>query len=229
MNIGPRRVSPLKLTGVGGAVIIALIGLGLHPPSGRVEHQARPPDVSVRGITEAPTPLDDALPSSAVSESVSARGSGPTRTAGGTHSAGAGRGANAATGNAATGNKAPGSTRTRGGGGAQGGSGGSKSGGGAQTVNCPSVEPRLPAVPVAAAAEVNQNLALLKQQIADADARLAELAAAPVNDPNFIQNTVLGPLRDNRIATLDRIAIAIGRYGTRPSNLDELAPCTLNG
>jgi hypothetical protein len=50
-----------------------------------------------------------------------------------------------------------------------------------------------------------------------------------VDDPNFVQNTVLGPLRDNRVATIDRIAIAIGRYGTRPSNLGDLAPCRLSG
>jgi hypothetical protein len=76
-------------------------------------------------------------------------------------------------------------------------------------------------------AEVDRNLAELVQQIGEANTRLAELAARPVGDPNFIQNTILGPLRDRRIATLDRIAIAIGRVTTAPTNLAQLAPCTL--
>jgi hypothetical protein len=96
-------------------------------------------------------------------------------------------------------------------------------------VRCPSVQDRLPAVPAAAAAEVDRNLAELRQQIAEANARIAEIVRNPVGDPNFIQNTVLGPLRDRRIATLDRIAIAIGRVAARPTNLAELAPCALNG
>ncbi len=107
---------------------------------------------------------------------------------------------------------------------------GSGSGGGSSatpTVSCPSVKDRLPAVPAAAAAEVDRNLAELVQQISEADTRLAELAARPVGDPNFVQNTILGPLRDRRIATLDRIAIAIGRVTTAPTNLAQLAPCTL--
>jgi hypothetical protein len=99
----------------------------------------------------------------------------------------------------------------------------------AQVVQCPSVKDHLPAVPSAAAAEVDQNLAELKQQIAEADAGIAELIKHPVDDPNFVQNTILGPLRDRRIATLDRITIAIGRVTTAPTGLAELAPCTFEG
>ncbi len=35
MDVGLRRVSPLKLVGVGGTAILALIGIGLFPPDGR--------------------------------------------------------------------------------------------------------------------------------------------------------------------------------------------------
>jgi hypothetical protein len=96
-------------------------------------------------------------------------------------------------------------------------------------VACPDVKSKLPAIPAAARSEVTANLAELQQQITEADARLADLAVHPVDDPNFVQNTVLGPLKDRRIATLDRITIAIGRETTPPLNLAALAPCTLDG
>lgn len=96
---------------------------------------------------------------------------------------------------------------------------------GVPTVSCPAVASRLGNVPDAAADEVDQNLAELQQQIAEANASLALLAANPVSDPNFVENTILGPLRNRRIATLDRITIAIGRVTTPPSNLAALAPC----
>ncbi|MCW6003291.1 DUF1996 domain-containing protein [Micromonospora sp. CPCC 205371] len=94
------------------------------------------------------------------------------------------------------------------------------------TVSCPSVRDRLPAVPARATAEVNRNLALLDQQIAEANQRL--VTSRDQGGPNFIDNAILGPLRSKRVATLDRIAIAIGRQGTRPTGLTELAPCTVN-
>jgi len=234
MNVGLRRVSPLKLASFGGAAILALIGIGLHPPSGGSGRQVPSPAVSTDGATAAPIPVnsDDAVPADQASSS------GPTRRPGPTKAAGKGAGRASAKpqdgGAAGTGGGAEGGGAENGGGAEDGdgppAGGGSGAGGGSavQTVNCPSVKDRLPAVPAAAAAEVNQNLALLRQQIADANARLAELAVDPVDDPNFVQNTVLGPLRDNRVATIDRIAIAIGRYTTRPSNLAELAPCRLN-
>ncbi|MBE8528609.1 hypothetical protein ILP97_66070, partial [Amycolatopsis sp. H6(2020)] len=46
--------------------------------------------------------------------------------------------------------------------------------------------------------------------------------------PNFVQNAILGPLKDKRVATIDRMAIAIGRTAARPQGLDALAPCTLD-
>ncbi len=43
-----------------------------------------------------------------------------------------------------------------------------------------------------------------------------------------VQNAILGPLEDKRVAAINRIATAIGRTAERPSGLDALAPCTLD-
>mgnify|MGYP000126757296 CR=1 FL=1 len=94
-------------------------------------------------------------------------------------------------------------------------------------VECPTVRDRLPAVPAQAAAEVDQNLNLLDRQIAEANERL--LTTAGEGGPNFAQNAIVGPLRDKRRATLDRIEIAIGRHAARPTGLTQLASCTLLG
>ncbi len=95
------------------------------------------------------------------------------------------------------------------------------------TVNCPTVQDKLPTIPATAAAEVQRNLALLQKQIDEANQRLATTVGQ--GGPNFIQNAILGPLKDKRASTLDRIAIAIGRTAAKPTNLGTLAACTLNG
>lgn len=101
-------------------------------------------------------------------------------------------------------------------------------GAGGQTIVCPPVADRLGAVPAAAQAEVSRNLAQLEQQIADANRRLRNSVGQ--GGPNFVRNAILGPLRDKRVATLERIAIAIARTGfPRPQGLEELAECTLTG
>ncbi|MCX4992185.1 MULTISPECIES: hypothetical protein [unclassified Streptomyces] len=97
----------------------------------------------------------------------------------------------------------------------------------AGTVNCPAVAPSLPAVPASAKAEVDRNLALLNTQIAEANKRLVDTAGQ--GGPNFVQNAILGPLKDKRVATVNRIATAIGRTAAKPQGLDALAPCTLDG
>jgi hypothetical protein len=94
------------------------------------------------------------------------------------------------------------------------------------TVNCPTVRDKLPGIPDSALAEVNQNLALLDSQIAEANQRLVTTQGQGGAD--FINNAILGPLKDKRVATLNRIATAIGRAATKPTNLGALAPCTLN-
>ncbi|WP_329298671.1 hypothetical protein OG410_09310 [Streptomyces sp. NBC_00659] len=96
----------------------------------------------------------------------------------------------------------------------------------ANTVNCPAVAPSLPSVPASAKAEVDRNLALLNTQIAEANKRLVDTVGQ--GGPNFVQNAILGPLKDKRASTIDRIAISIGRTAAKPTGLDTLAACTLN-
>jgi len=97
---------------------------------------------------------------------------------------------------------------------------------GAQTVVCPSVADKLPDIPAAAQAEVENNLRQLENQIAEANNRLA--TSAGEGGPNFVQNAILGPLEDKRVAAINRIATAIGRVADRPIGLEVLAPCTVS-
>jgi hypothetical protein len=94
------------------------------------------------------------------------------------------------------------------------------------TIVCPGVAEALPAVPAQSQAEVERNLALLNTQIAEANKRLA--GSAGQGGPNFVQNAILGPLKDKRVSTIDRIVISIGRHTAKPS-LDEqgLGTCTV--
>ncbi|MFG2266117.1 hypothetical protein [Streptomyces sp. NPDC048720] len=94
------------------------------------------------------------------------------------------------------------------------------------TITCPDVASRLPAVPASAKAEVDRNLTLLQTQIQEANTRLAGTVGQ--GGPDFVNNAILGPLKDKRASTIDRIAIAIGRTSTKPTGLDTLAACTLN-
>ncbi|WP_329246182.1 hypothetical protein OG223_11640 [Streptomyces sp. NBC_01478] len=94
------------------------------------------------------------------------------------------------------------------------------------TISCPDVKSQLPAVPASAQAEVDRNLALLDTQIAEANKRLVDTVGQ--GGANFVQNAILGPLKDKRVSTIDRIAISIGRQGTKPTGLDSLATCALN-
>ncbi|HKN51265.1 MAG TPA: DUF1996 domain-containing protein [Amycolatopsis sp.] len=94
----------------------------------------------------------------------------------------------------------------------------------ATQVDCPDVASQLPDVPDQAMDEVNQNLTQIDQQVDDANKRLAN---GDLKSQQDIQNAVLGPLKDKRTATLDRIAIAIGRQAEKPQNLGGLAACAL--
>ncbi|MFG2456564.1 DUF1996 domain-containing protein [Streptomyces sp. NPDC048523] len=95
----------------------------------------------------------------------------------------------------------------------------------AQTISCPDVKGKLPAIPQQAQAEVDRNLQLLDRQTAEANQRLVDTRGQ--GGPNFVQNAILGPLTDKRKATIDRITIAIGRTAARPTGLDALAACNL--
>jgi hypothetical protein len=97
----------------------------------------------------------------------------------------------------------------------------------APTVTCPAVAGALGAVPAQARAEIERNLALLDTQIAEANKRLA--SSAGEGGPNFIQNAILGPLKDKRVSTINRMATAIGRNAAKPVlDVDGLATCSLN-
>ncbi|MFI9763609.1 hypothetical protein ACIHFB_37410 [Streptomyces sp. NPDC051963] len=93
------------------------------------------------------------------------------------------------------------------------------------TISCPDVASQLPEIPASAQAEVDRNLALLQTQIAEANQRLVDTVGQ--GGANFVQNAILGPLEDKRIATVNRIATAIGRTAEKPQGLDALAPCSL--
>src|SRR6185312_3209365 len=94
------------------------------------------------------------------------------------------------------------------------------------TVNCPAVAIDV-AVPSPAQAEVQSNLQLLNTQINEANNRLR--TSVGQGGPNFIQNTILGPLADKRFATINRIETAIGRNAAKPNlNAEGLKACTLN-
>ncbi|XVV09674.1 hypothetical protein ACQP2X_33125 [Actinoplanes sp. CA-131856] len=94
------------------------------------------------------------------------------------------------------------------------------------TVNCPQVN-NLPAVPAQAQNEVKQNLELLNTQIREANNRIASTVGQ--GGPNFIQNAILGPLKDKRFATINRIETAIGRNAAKPNlNAEGLSGCSLN-
>ncbi len=98
--------------------------------------------------------------------------------------------------------------------------------GAAPTVNCPTVKVNV-AIPGQAQSEVQSNLQLLQTQIAEADKRLVDTVGQ--GGANFIQNAILGPLKDKRFATINRIETAIGRNAPKPNlNAEGLSTCTLN-
>ncbi|WP_327356589.1 DUF1996 domain-containing protein [Streptomyces sp. NBC_01304] len=89
------------------------------------------------------------------------------------------------------------------------------------TIDCPEVGNELTDVPEGARAEVDRQLAALDTQISEAYEKFAE-------DPNAAQDAVLGPLEEQRRASIEGITGAIEQAGgTPPEVLDGLAPCTL--
>src|SRR5436190_1341489 len=94
------------------------------------------------------------------------------------------------------------------------------------TVNCPQVKIGV-AVPAQQQADVQRNLELLNTQIDEANDRLRTTVGQ--GGANFIQNAILGPLKDKRFATINRIETAIGRNAAKPDlNAEGLSACTLN-
>jgi endoglucanase len=94
------------------------------------------------------------------------------------------------------------------------------------TVNCPTVRITV-AVPAQQKADVDRNLALLKTQVNEANQRLRTTVGQ--GGARFIDNAILGPLKDKRFATINRIETAIGRNAAKPNlNAEGLSACTLN-
>ncbi|WP_155056398.1 DUF1996 domain-containing protein [Streptomyces blattellae] len=97
---------------------------------------------------------------------------------------------------------------------------------GAATIDCPDVGSRLTTVPDPARPDVDRELAVLDQQIADAYQRLREAQAAQ-QDGDSVDGAIMNPLQEDRAATIERIARSIDGAGDRPDGLDTLAACEL--
>ncbi|GAA3805176.1 DUF1996 domain-containing protein [Streptomyces phyllanthi] len=94
------------------------------------------------------------------------------------------------------------------------------------TIDCPDVGQQLTDVPDKARAGVDKELALLDQQVTEAYKRLADTRQAQAGDAGFVQNSIIGPLKSKRTATIDRININIKRAGGQETQgLDQLAGC----
>ncbi|WP_262063014.1 DUF1996 domain-containing protein [Streptomyces sp. STR69] len=96
------------------------------------------------------------------------------------------------------------------------------------TIACPDVGQQLTNVPQKARQGVATELANLDKQITEAYARLASTRQAQANDASFVQNAIVGPLKEKRAATIDRIRIDIQRVGgsVNAAALAQLAACT---
>ncbi|WP_377270575.1 DUF1996 domain-containing protein [Peterkaempfera sp. SMS 1(5)a] len=96
----------------------------------------------------------------------------------------------------------------------------------AASIACPRVNELLGSVPGQAKAEVDRDLVQVDALTQDANARLH--AAHGQGGQNFVQNAILGPLRDQRVALFDRIGTVMERTGgQRPQNLAGMASCSL--
>ncbi|MFI1168121.1 DUF1996 domain-containing protein [Streptomyces sp. NPDC020801] len=98
---------------------------------------------------------------------------------------------------------------------------------GAATIDCPDIGTRLTAVPEEAKATVGEQLAALDEQIAKAYQQLQSSGQGGQQGGGSVADTIMNPLKEQRTATIGRIADAIDRAGDRPAGLDALAACTL--
>ncbi|MFF7187203.1 DUF1996 domain-containing protein [Streptomyces sp. NPDC008222] len=116
----------------------------------------------------------------------------------------------------------------------EGGWGGTSGQGGDQTLasrtvtlDCPDVGQQLTQTPPRAKQQVDTELAALDKQITEAYERLASTRQAQTDDGNYVQNAILGPLKDRRAAVIDRIKADYQQAGTTaPGAIDGMAPCT---
>ncbi len=98
---------------------------------------------------------------------------------------------------------------------------------GGATIDCPDVGTRLTEVPQEARAAVDEQLAVLDQQIAGAYQKMQDAVRDGRIDVDAVDQGIVDPLREQRTATIGAIADAIEGAGERPEGLDELPACTL--
>ncbi|WP_328928891.1 DUF1996 domain-containing protein [Streptomyces sp. NBC_00190] len=87
------------------------------------------------------------------------------------------------------------------------------------TIDCPDVGDKLTAVPEQAKTEVDENLAQLDVQVADAYRRLAAGEAQG--------NSLLGELKKQREGTITRVSDAIARSAAPPQELKSMSECQM--
>ncbi|MDA5285763.1 DUF1996 domain-containing protein [Streptomyces sp. NPDC054904] len=87
------------------------------------------------------------------------------------------------------------------------------------TIDCPDVGDKLRDVPEQARKEVDENLAQLDTQVADAYAKLSSGRAKG--------NALLGDLKNQRGRTIGSLSDAMAKQGSRPQGLDQLSACSM--
>ncbi|MEU5691712.1 DUF1996 domain-containing protein [Actinosynnema sp. NPDC020468] len=91
-------------------------------------------------------------------------------------------------------------------------------------VECPDVKRALRTVPQRARSEVDRIVKEMQKQIDDANAKLRKV---DVDNADVVLKQVLNPLRNQRFASLQKMAQVIDRFGPRPRGLLRLSPCTV--
>ncbi|AWK08206.1 hypothetical protein DDQ41_03800 [Streptomyces spongiicola] len=96
------------------------------------------------------------------------------------------------------------------------------------TIDCPDVGNELKQVPQQERRNIDRELATLDTQITTAYKRFAQLRQRIEQNPQYGQQQILNPLKNERTVILQRIAALIERgKAPKPQGLTSMAPCTL--
>ncbi|MFF3409271.1 DUF1996 domain-containing protein [Streptomyces sp. NPDC002742] len=98
---------------------------------------------------------------------------------------------------------------------------------GSATIDCPDVGDQLKMVPDAAKGDVDKELAVMDQQIAEAYQQLQAKADQMQQNGDSGADAIMNPLKEKRAEAIGRIVAAIDAAGDPPSGLDGLAACIL--
>ncbi|WP_406840314.1 DUF1996 domain-containing protein [Streptomyces sp. AHU1] len=98
---------------------------------------------------------------------------------------------------------------------------------GSATIDCPDVGEQLKTVPEAAKEDVDKELAVLDQQIAEAYQQLQARADQMQQNGDSGADAVMNPLKEKRSESIGRIVAAIDAAGDPPGGLDGFEACTL--